>query len=66
MKLIDFLTSSDLTLREHAREMGVSASYLSEIKDNLKEPGPKVARKIVKHTKGLVSLEELYGGRDEA
>lgn len=61
MTLIEFLTQSELTLRENAKIFGISPSYLSEIRNGVKEPMPDVARRIVKSTGGLVSFAEIYG-----
>jgi transcriptional regulator with XRE-family HTH domain len=61
MNLNQFLDQSDRSLRDIAKSFGISVSYLSEIKDGKKEPSPRVARKIVAGTAGMVSFEEVFG-----
>ena len=61
MTLQEFLDNSDRSLRENAAAIGISPSYLCEIKEGTREPSPAMARKIVNGTGGLVSFAEVYG-----
>jgi transcriptional regulator with XRE-family HTH domain len=54
MTLSDYLSQSQITQREFARDVGVSKSHLNEIIRGVKRPSPEVARRISDRTRGEV------------
>ena len=54
MTLSEYLAKAQLTQREFARDVGVSASHLNEIVRGVKAPSSGVARRISDRTGGQV------------
>lgn len=56
MELKTYLTSTGTSQAAFAERVGISASFLSEILNGPKEPGPEMAQKIEAATNGAVPM----------
>ena len=60
MTLAEYLRKRDLTIEEFGALIGKSRSTTHRIVRRLALPMPKTAQRIVKVTKGAVTLKDLY------
>ena len=60
MKLSTYLNSKEITQREFAVACKISPSVLCRILKGQRVPSPVIAKKIVKATGRLVTLEDIY------
>lgn len=59
MRLKDYLIHEKIKSHVFAKELGVSATYFSQVALNKKVPSVKIARAIEEKTGGKVKKEEL-------
>lgn len=63
MKLIDYLKQQNISYSDFAKQINVTASYITYILQNKRRPSPEIALKIEQVTEGRVSrIEVLYPG----
>lgn len=60
MNIKDFLKANGLTQKQLAEKAGCTAGAISHLCTGRRKPRPEIARRIVKATKGKVSLNDLY------
>lgn len=61
MKLRDYLQARGTRQLDFAKSIGVDPSSVCRYLSGEREPRADIARKIVKVTKGMVTLEDSYG-----
>lgn len=61
MTLKDWMKWQGKTLREVAAGCASSPSMIHCIREGKREPGPQLAKRIVRFTQRQVTLEDLYG-----
>ena len=66
MKLKEYLKNTGITGSELAIEVGVWPSAISQYKKFKRRPEPDIALRIVKATKGQVSLSDLYSSANSS
>jgi transcriptional regulator with XRE-family HTH domain len=59
MKLAEWIAAQRLSRNEAAMRLGLSRSYLTEIRQGKKAPSLMVAERIYKETGGLVNYSDL-------
>lgn len=65
MKLLDYLSKEKLTFAKFAAKIGKNAQAIHKYAHFENYPRPKTAAKIVRATKGVVSLSDLYKEQPE-
>ncbi|MCB1073267.1 MAG: helix-turn-helix transcriptional regulator [Chlamydiia bacterium] len=58
----EYLFRNNLTVKEFAFQLGISASYLYQLIKRERKPSLKLAQKIEKITQGAVDLNQLING----
>lgn len=59
MKLVEFLEKKQISKAKFAELLGVHESFIHKICKGTRRPGVELAREIIKHTKGKITLDEL-------
>lgn len=69
MRLQDYLKEKELTYSGFARMLGMTSSSAAmnvcRYVNGTRRPRPAIANKIVKATKGRVTLKDIYGEGDQ-
>lgn len=64
MKLIDYLKDEDLTFQAFADRAKMLPQAIHKYAHGVQYPRPANAAKIVKASKGKVTLADIYGGQN--
>jgi plasmid maintenance system antidote protein VapI len=59
--IADYIRRHRLTQVEAAKRFGITASILSQILNDKYGVGPRIAKRIVKGSKGEITYNDLYG-----
>ena len=60
MDLEKYLQDRNIQKKDFAKLIGVSKTYLSLVMSKKRNPSIRVARLIIKETKGLVNVSDLF------
>ena len=61
MKIREYRDKTNKTQAKCATELGITAVYFSDLERGVYEPSRKLAAKIIKWSKGKITLSDLWG-----